>query len=84
MMAANTIVMALATIMAVSPSKQPYTSHRLTPIVKHTYMLRDNPAVFRVRITLMAWGTNAMVVQVAASKPIDSVISGIVRCLFVG
>jgi hypothetical protein len=32
----------------------------------------------------MAWGTNAMVVQVAASKPIDSVISGIVRFLFVG
>jgi len=56
-----------ATMMTQSSRSQPYRPHRITPIVKITYMPRDSDLVSCSRSALTAWGTNETVVRVAAA-----------------
>lgn len=75
-------VIVFAAIIGGSSVNRPYTNQKKMPVVKVTYMASEISRVCLVRIIRMAWGKNAIVVNVAAIKPkaVDSFIWRPVRC----
>ena len=73
MIVASTKVTALANATGKLGSIIPYISHNKVPVVNTAYIDKEIPEVFLVRMVLMAWGKNEIVVLNAASKPIISI-----------
>jgi hypothetical protein len=69
MLAARIPVMRLAAISGGSRVRMPYTSQRKMPVVSMTNISKEMSFVERVRHARNAWGTNAVVVRIAARYP---------------
>ncbi len=70
MIAANTIVTALAIVTGKLPLNKPYISHKSVPVVKSAYIDKEIPDVSFVWMVFTACGKNETVVQKAANSPI--------------
>ncbi len=65
--------MPLASINGISCLYMPYTSQQTVPVNMRVYMGRDRSVVDFVRMVLMTCGKKAVVVKMAADKPISSI-----------
>jgi len=57
----------LARIIGHEPSARPYRNQKPIPVVNTMYIASEMPLVSRLRMVLIACGTNASVVRIAAA-----------------
>lgn len=72
---ANITVTALAAITGISFRSIPYISQSRMPLVNMLYMTSDIPLVSFVRTIFIICGSNEKVVQAAAARPINCILS---------